>query len=72
MLDLGQTHCVPLRNQPQRELNKIKDAESAHKEMSENSVQTEQCKGNVEKDGKISNCMQPGQMMEGNQERVNE
>lgn len=57
MLDLGQTHCVPLRNHPQRELNKIKDAGSAHKEMSENSVQTKQCEGNVEKDGKGTKCM---------------
>lgn len=55
MLDLGQTQSVPLRNQPQRELNKIKDAKSNYKEMRENKLQqalTEQCEGGVEKDGK--------------------
>lgn len=72
MLDLSQTQCAPLRKQPQRELNKNKDGKNTYREMSENKLRQSSLREVWRKMAKISACEQPGQMMEGNQERVNE
>lgn len=63
---------MPLINPTRGELNTFQDGKNTNREMSENKPQQSGVTEVWRRMANISACEQPGQMMEGNQERANE